>query len=130
MSKSFILWLGLIIANIASAQNSGENKSGTTEMKQYFFVMLTTGPNRSQDSVTATRIQEGHMKNIRHLADLGKLVIAGPFGDDSAWKGFFIFDCKSTEEIDGYLKSDPAITSGRLLYQVHPWWTAKNCLFK
>src|SRR5207248_10122452 len=57
------------------------------EMKQYFFVMLSSGPNRSQDSITANKIQEGHMNNMKRLAQMGKLVVAGPFADDSNWKG-------------------------------------------
>ena len=114
-----------------------ENKTDTVpaktpafEMKQYFFVMLTKGAERSQDSITALKIQQGHMNNITKLANEGKLVVAGPFGDDESWRGIFIFDCKTKEEVENLLKSDPAISSGRLSYEVHPWWTAKNCVFK
>lgn len=100
------------------------------EMKQYFFVMLTKGPNRDQDSAAAAKIQEGHMNNIRRLADLGKILVAGPFGDDGDWLGIFIFDCKTKEEVISYLKTDPAVDAGRLNYDIRPWWTAKNCVFK
>ncbi|MFI5154693.1 MAG: YciI family protein [Chitinophagales bacterium] len=100
------------------------------ELKQYFFVMLTKGPSRDQDSAAAAKIQEGHMNNIRRLADHGKILVAGPFGDDGDWLGIFIFDCKTKEEVISYLKTDPAISAGRLNYDVRPWWTAKNCVFK
>ncbi len=100
------------------------------ELKQYFFVMLTKGPTRDQDSAAAAKIQEGHMNNIRRLADLGKILVAGPFGDDGDWLGIFIFDCKTKEEVISYLKTDPAIAAGRLNYDIRPWWTAKNCVFK
>jgi len=92
--------------------------------------MLTKGANRNQDSVTAAKIQDGHMANIRRLAGMGKILVAGPFGDDINWRGIFIFDCKTSQEVDGYLKTDPAILSGRLSYEIHPWFTRKNCLFK
>jgi uncharacterized protein len=99
-------------------------------LKQYFFVMLSKGEERKQDSATAARIQQGHLSNIRRLMGMGKMIVAGPFGDDGNWAGFFIFDCATKQEVEGYLKTDPAVAAGRLVYDIHPWWTAKNCTFK
>ncbi len=94
------------------------------KLKQYFFVMLSAGPHRDQiDSLSLQKIQEGHMANIRKMAEAGKLSIAGPFGDDGNWRGIFIFDVDSEEEVKDLLKNDPAIQSGRLSYEIHPWWT-------
>lgn len=92
------------------------------EMKQYYFVMLSKGPNRSQDSATAAKLQEGHMANINSMADAGKLCIAGPFGDDGNWRGIFILDVKTMEEAKSLIEKDPAIAAGRLNYEIHPWW--------
>ncbi len=100
------------------------------EMKQYFFVMLTRGANRTQDSITAAKLQEGHMANINRLAEMGKILVAGPFGDSGNWRGIFIFDCKTKEEVEELLKTDPSIAAGRLAVEIRPWWTAKNCVFK
>jgi uncharacterized protein YciI len=94
------------------------------EIKQFWFVMLMEGANRIQDSATAVKIQEGHMANINRLYYEGKLKVAGPFGDDGKWKGIFIFDCKTKEELETLLNTDPAIAAGRLSYEIHPWWTA------
>lgn len=92
-------------------------------------MMLTTGNNRTQDSATAVKIQEGHMANINRLYNDGKLKVAGPFGDDGDWKGIFIFDCKTKEELETLLNTDPAIAAGRLTYDIHPWWTAATGSF-
>jgi uncharacterized protein YciI len=70
------------------------------------------------------------MANMTKLAQMGKLIVAGPFGDEGNWRGIFIFDCKTREEVENLVKSDPAIKSGRLSYEIHPWWTAKNAVFK
>lgn len=94
------------------------------QIRQYFFVMLLKGKNRSQDSITAAKIQEGHMANINRLYKAGKLKVAGPFGDEGEWKGIFIFDCASKQEVEELLKTDPAVMAGRLNYEIHPWWTA------
>jgi len=139
MKKTFILFIsvvGLFICGESHAQDK-QVKSDSLgpsekkyELKQYFFVMLSVGEKFIQDSATIAKIHEGHMANIRRLADMGKLVVAGPFGDMGNWRGFFIFDCKTKEEAEELVKTDPAIISGRMKYEIHPWWTVKNCVFK
>jgi uncharacterized protein YciI len=99
------------------------------QIKKYWFVMLTKGNNRTQDSATAAKIQEGHMANINRLYYEGKLKVAGPFGDDGDWLGIFIFDCAAKEEVEQLLKTDPAIASGRLAVDIRPWWTAATGSF-
>jgi uncharacterized protein len=99
------------------------------EIRQYFFVMLKKGPNRDHDSATSATIQEGHMANINKLYYEGKIKVAGPFGDDGDWRGVFIFDCATKEEVETLLKTDPAIEAGRLTYEIHPWWTAPTGSF-
>lgn len=105
-----------------------KNKGDT--IKQYYFVLLLSGPNRGQDSATAAKIQDGHMANIRRLYAAGKLKVAGPFDDNNSnWRGLFIFDC-SRNELEGLLKTDPAIAAGRLTYEVHTWYTQASGSFK
>jgi uncharacterized protein YciI len=99
------------------------------QIKQYWFVMLTAGNNRTQDSAAAAKIQEGHMANINRLYYAGNLKVAGPFGDEGNWKGIFIFDCTTKEEVEKLLNTDPAIAAGRLAYEIHPWWTAATGSF-
>ena len=109
-----------------------EFKSGEYTMKQYYFVMLTKGARRNEitDTSIINKLQAGHMKNLNRLAELGKIVVAGPFGDDGNWRGIFIFNCPTKQEVEELLKTDPAIAAGRLAYEIHPWWTAKNAVYK
>ena len=128
------------IAGNLSAQvnNKSKNKTETktaakepvAKVRQYWFVMLKKGNNRTQDSATAAKIQDGHMANITSLYNAGKLKVAGPFGDDGDWRGIFIFDCETKEEVEKLLATDPAIHAGRLDYDIHPWWTAATGSFK
>ncbi len=119
----FLFALMVPVLLVAQAKQKGGKKS-ENQIRQYFFVMLTAGKNRTQDSLTAAKIQEGHMANITKLYNDGKLKVAGPFGDDGKWIGIFIFDCASKEEVENLLVTDPAIKSGRIAYEIHPWWTA------
>ena len=121
----------LIFASLVYTSSfSQQQKKMEDQIRQYWFVMLTAGSNRSQDSVTAAKIQEGHMANINKLYNEGKLKVAGPFGDEGKWIGLFIFDCETKEEVEKLLKTDPAIAAGRLNYEIHSWWTAPTGSFR
>jgi uncharacterized protein len=96
------------------------------EMKQYWLVLLFRGPQRSQDSTTAAKIQQAHMNNIDRLAAEGKIIMAGPMGDRGDLRGIFIMDGKDSTEIASHIKVDSAIVTGRLRFEIHPWWTAKG----
>ena len=132
--KSFFL-AAMLLLSLSSLSFSQTKKSikaknkSAGQIKQYWFVMLIAGNNRSHDSSDAAKIQEGHMANINRLYYEGKLKVAGPFGDEGTWKGIFIFDCNTRAEVEKLLSTDPALVSGRLAYQVHPWWTAATGSF-
>lgn len=129
----------ILLLSLLSLQAIAQTKESKTapkeesfEMKQYYFVMLTKGERRGEitDTAVINEIQRGHLANINRLAEMGKIVVAGPFGDNGNWRGIFIFDCPTEEEVKELLNTDPAIKAGRLAYEIHPWWTAKNCVFK
>jgi uncharacterized protein YciI len=131
---SFITLFTLIFTCMAFCQETKKEPKPEEQIKQYWFVMLTKGANRTQDSVTAARIQEGHMANIHRLYNEGQLKVAGPFGDGD-WLGIFIFDasvegCKTKDEMKKLLTTDPAIAAGRLNYELHSWWTSPEGSFK
>ena len=112
------------------SQQKTTEKKPEALVKQYWFVLLKKGNNRTQDSVASAKIQEGHMANITRLYNEGKLKVAGPFGDEGDWRGIFIFDSETKEEVENLLKTDPAIAAGRLNYEIHSWWTAATGSFK
>jgi uncharacterized protein YciI len=91
-------------------------------MRQYVIAFLKKGPNRNQDSVTATQLQDAHMKNINRMAEEGKLAIAGPFMDTGELRGIYIFSVATVEEAKALTESDPAIKAGRLSMELHPWY--------
>jgi uncharacterized protein len=135
ITLALVLWLALspgLHAQQKKAVKTSTKKQPAkleNEVRQYFFVMLLKGPNRHHDSTSSSKIQDGHMANINRLYYEGKIKVAGPFGDDGDWRGIFIFDCATKEEVEGLLKTDPAIESGRLVYEIHPWWTSPTGSF-
>jgi uncharacterized protein len=129
--KLFYIAICFLAAIHCKAQTKPAHKATPQQqIHQYWFVMLTKGNNRTHDSATAAKIQEGHMANISKLYYAGKLKVAGPFGDDGDWRGIFIFDASTKEEVELLLKTDPAVEAGRLSYEIHPWYTAATGSFK
>ncbi len=92
-------------------------------MKTYVFVILKTGSNKSANAEERNRIFRGHLENIRRLGKEGKLIIAGPFGkNDQDYRGIFIFDVKSVDEVKELLKTDPAIKAGIFDTEIFQWY--------
>lgn len=127
--KAFLLVLFLLI-NCSAVFSQNDDSTTQWEMKQYYMVFLTKGPNRNQDSTTAAAIQKDHLDNINRLYEAKKINVAGPFLDDGNLRGIFIFNVETEKEVIELLQTDPAITSGRLSYEIHPWMTAKGVCFE
>lgn len=129
MKYRFILLMILAFTTSIQAQSKREfkTKSDTSMvMKRYVFMLLNEGPNRTHDSITAAKIQEGHMKHINEMAGTGKLVVAGPFEGGGKHRGILIFDVDSLSQAIRMEASDPAVLSGRLEMQAIYWWTMKG----
>lgn len=123
MKQLAILFAAVLVTAAAAGQQT-EAKKPIEQIRKYWFVMLKTGPNRGQDSATAVRLQKAHINNIDSLYYAGKIKVAGPFGEPGEWRGIFIFDAESKEEVEKLLQSDEMIRVGRLAYEIKPWWTA------
>jgi uncharacterized protein YciI len=87
-----------------------------------YLAFLVRGDKWTPEKTPQTEaIQKAHMDNINRLADMKKLVVAGPFGDNGALRGIFVFRVGSLEEARELAATDPAVKAGRLALQIHPW---------
>jgi len=102
------------------AKSLGADEYG---MKWYVMAILKTGTNDLKDSVKRASLFSGHMKNISRLADLGKLVVAGPFGkNDKSYRGIFILNVTTLEEANELLQTDPTIQAKVLEAELFKWY--------
>ncbi len=114
-----------IVYDSALAAKLGADQYG---MKTFYLVFLKRGERQVKDSAERANIQAGHLKNIIRLARENKMIIAGPFLDDQAIRGIFIFNAGSREEVENMLKTDPAVKAGVLATEVHPWYGPASLL--
>lgn len=93
-------------------------------MKSYFFVILKTGTNKTEDKNLISESFKEHMKNINRLVKENKLIVAGPFGkNDKTYRGLFILNnIKTIEEAEELLKTDLAIKNGLLDFEIFTWY--------
>ncbi len=106
------------------AKNLGADDYG---MKSYVFVLLKPGTNNLEKGALRDSIFRGHLRNIGRLAESGKLVIAGPLGDnEKSYRGIFILNVKTVDEAKELLLTDPAIKSKVLDAELYDWYGAAS----
>ena len=122
---------GLLVAEMHPWWSEDVMKKTTTPQKMMtaYLAFLTRGSKWTAESTPETQeIQKQHLANIRRLADMKKLVVAGPFGDDGTLRGIFVFRVDSLEEARQLSETDPAVKAGRLALDIHPWLVPEGIL--
>lgn len=135
MKAKIVLAIPCLMASLSFAQQKTEKPKFNQElatslgadqygMKAYTIVMLTTGSAKIEDNAKKAEVMKGHMANISKLADEGKIVVAGPFLEKNKenYRGMFIFNTRSKEEAEQWVKTDPAVQAGIFSYEIFPWY--------
>lgn len=122
------LTISLMVSSVMSAQEKSSEKK--YEMKTYYLVFLKKGPNRSQDSITVHKLQEQHMAHLNKMADEGKMDICGPLMDDIDIRGVCVYNVATKEEAMKLASEDPMVKAGRLMVEIHPFYSAKGATLK
>ncbi|MDP3471428.1 MAG: YciI family protein, partial [Algoriphagus sp.] len=104
----------------ALAQKLGADEYG---MRKYVMAFLFRG-DKVNDFTPQQRseIQAGHMANIGKMAEMGKLIVAGPFMGNDDLRGIYIFDVQTLEEAKALTETDPAIIAGVLKMDLKEWY--------
>ncbi|MEQ8535623.1 MAG: YciI family protein [Imperialibacter sp.] len=137
MRRYLIMMLFSAAVFSAAAQNVQTDADGfeffemqegdtTYIMKKYFFVMLNSGPTRSQTKEEAAAIQEKHLAHINWMASNGYVNLAGPVESEDEFRGILVFNVTSLEEVEKLVAMDPAVKAGRLVMKIYPWWCVKG----
>jgi len=106
------------------SQDIFKKASSPLKLNTVYLAFLNRGPNRKEGDGETPEVQElqkAHIANIERLAKLGKIVVAGAFGDDGNLRGIFVFRVGSLQEAQDLCATDPMIKIGRLTVELHPW---------
>jgi uncharacterized protein YciI len=121
MKRTILIFMIFMGYNAMAQEEEGNPPS---EIVKYYFVELITNPNKPVlPKAEIDSIQWAHMANIGRMIKDGKLMLAGPFEEGG---GIFIFNVPTIEEAKALAAQDPAISAGRLLIEIRPWYTAKG----
>jgi uncharacterized protein YciI len=124
--RSAILIAAMLAAPAAKSEEPKIGPGGW-EMTTYYVGFLYKGEKWTPEETPETKkIQEGHMANIQRLGAEGKLLVAGPFTDGGDLRGLYVFRVASMEEAKALVETDPAVKAGRLRFEIHPWFAARN----
>ena len=133
MKKLSITLIGLlIISQVSFGQKDSSTKKMEQKIKQFWLVVLKTGPKDKEitDTTERNKIFAGHFGNMERLYNEGVLKAAGPFGkNDFTWRGLFILDCKTKEEAEAYVKTDPSVAAGVFIVDIVPWFSEASGSF-
>lgn len=122
---------GHLIAEMHPWWSEEVMKKTTTPEKftRAYLGFLYRGDKWTPEKTSATEeLQRAHLANIMRLAEMKKLVVAGPFGDDTPLRGIFVFRVASIDEARELAATDPAVQAGRLKIDMHPWLVPEGIL--
>jgi len=132
MKLCIILTIFLLMGIITSAQTINPNydstlakRAGADEygMKMYVLVILKSGSYKVSDQTERDSLFAGHMRNIRKLAGMKKLVVAGPLeNNDKSYRGIFILDTQTFDEAKALMDADPAIKQKVFEAELYQWY--------
>ncbi len=102
-------------------------------MTIYHIFLLKQGPTWSPEStLEIDELQKAHLANYKRLAEMGKLVLTGPFLDsfatDGDLRGMGVLKTDTLAEAQELISTDPMVKVGRLVYELHPWMVVKDIL--
>lgn len=113
-----VISFAVLLASLSFAQNS------EPKMVQFQMALLKKGPKwETTAAVERNKIMQEHLVSVLSMLDSGRVVISGPFKDDTDLAGIFILRAPSAEEAKSWVDNDPAVKAGLFVPEMHPWWS-------
>lgn len=125
---SVILFLLLLnFGGTALSQEKSQDKQKAApqhKMVEFQMALLKKTSNWEQIKIADPMALEKAQTNyVKSLIESGNAVIAGRLTDDSEIRGVYILRAKSAAEAKEWAENSPAVKSGHLIVEMHPWWS-------
>ena len=124
-------WWGVALS-VVLAPGAGGHDAGAdppAAMERYSLVLLRRPANGGPKVADPEALQRQHIGHLQAMARAGKLVVAGPFDDqtDPRMRGMCLYRV-GIEEARRLAQEDPAVKAGRLEVEVLTWWVEKGAM--
>jgi uncharacterized protein len=124
-------WWGVALSVVLAAGAGGHDAGADppAAMERYSLVLLRRPANGGPKVADAEALQRQHIGHLQAMARAGKLVVAGPFDDqtDPRMRGMCLYRV-GIEEARRLAQEDPAVKAGRLEVEVLTWWVEKGAM--
>lgn len=110
---------------------AGATQPEKIEFDRYQLIILRTAPGaRNLSTEEHDSLMRGHMGHFVKMAKAGRMVVAGPFGDqdDKTAEGLCLYRTGSVAEARALAEADPAVKAGQLRVEAMTWYVEKGAL--
>jgi uncharacterized protein YciI len=119
-------WMGPAEIGSEYRKWSKANPGGADKMHTYQLVLMKTSPTAAPLN---PQEQLAHLRNMDAMVKAGHLITAGPILEPGDLAGIFVFDADAAQA-EKLAASDPAVVSGKMVVERHPWMVAEQVLPK
>lgn len=137
MRSTLVAFAAVLIAVPVHAGKKSEEKSEPASAKKFempanmeshTLVILERGPKAASfTEAELEKLQVQHLAHLTKLGNEGKIVVAGPFTDQSneSMRGACIYSVPIAEAVK-LAEEDPMVKAGRLKITAMTWWMEKG----
>jgi uncharacterized protein YciI len=94
------------------------------KLVEFQMALLKRGPKWTGDKNAGTAsLESAHGNYATGLLQSGQAVIVGRLTDDGEIRGVYVLRAKSPEEARSWAENSPAVKTGHLIVEMHPWWS-------
>ena len=125
MKTTFILLAaGCLLSATVVPTTARQKAEPQFKLVEFHMALLKKGPGWTAAKTDATaELHQKHIAYVTSLLESGKAIIAGPLTDDGEIRGLYILRAPSADEAKAWANADPAVASGGLVVEMHPWWS-------
>lgn len=122
---AMILMLITGLAVSAQQKSQADDKAPLAhKMVEFQMALLKRAPNWEDINIkNQMALEKAQTNYVKWLIETGKAVIAGRLTDDGEIRGVYVLRAKTAEEAKAWADDSPAVKSGHLVSELHPWWS-------
>ena len=120
MKLILVTCLLLLMSGSTSAQQKAEP---AFKLVEFQMALLKRGPHSVSTDVPNQELHQQHLAYFSSLLETGKAVIGGPLMGAGEIRGIYVFKAKNAAEAQAWAEADPGVKAGRLVVEMHPWWS-------